>query len=122
WVSRRAPAARARLSVSSHVLPGLTVALDSIAIMASALVAYGLFVGIAIEDAAQYVAAVIFVWFVTLILFNFAGLYRLEAIMQPLAFADRIIVGFATTVLFLLAAVFSLKISADFSRLWIGSF
>src|SRR5262249_42752417 len=35
---------------------------------------------------------------------------------------DKIAVSFATTILFLLAAAFSLKISTEFSRIWIGSF
>ncbi len=42
--------------------------------------------------------------------------------MSPFAYADKIIVAFGTTFLFLLAAAFSLKISTTFSRLWVCSF
>src|SRR5215467_4102258 len=42
--------------------------------------------------------------------------------MRPLGFVDKFLVAFLTTVLFLLAAVFALKVSADFSRLWMGVF
>src|SRR4051794_26462409 len=122
WAARHLPATRARMSISSHVLPGLVVALDSIAILSAGMCAYALFVGAWLDDPSHYVAAVTFVWLVMLMLMNFAGLYRLEPIMRPFAFADKIVVGFATTILFLLAAAFSLKISTDFSRLWVGSF
>jgi Undecaprenyl-phosphate glucose phosphotransferase len=53
---------------------------------------------------------------------NFAGLYEFEAVTQPLAFSDRIIIVFVTTFFFLLAAAFALRISTDYSRLWTGSF
>jgi len=55
-------------------------------------------------------------------LMNFADLYQFEPIMRPLSFADKIVIAFATTFLFLLAAAFSLKISTEFSRLWMVSF
>jgi Undecaprenyl-phosphate glucose phosphotransferase len=69
-----------------------------------------------------YAAAVCFVWVVVGFLMNFAGLYRLEPIMSPLAYADKIVIAFGTTFLFLLAAAFSLKISTTFSRLWVSFF
>ena len=53
---------------------------------------------------------------------NFAGLYEFDAITRPLIYADKIVIVFATTFLFLLAAAFSLKISNEYSRIWTGSF
>ena len=53
---------------------------------------------------------------------NFAGLYRFDPIMRPFAFVDKIVVAFGTTILFLLAAAFALKVSTDFSRIWLASF
>jgi len=55
-------------------------------------------------------------------LLHFAGLYQLEAIMRPVRSVSSIVIAFVTTLLFLLAAAFSLKVSADFSRLWMGAF
>jgi putative colanic acid biosysnthesis UDP-glucose lipid carrier transferase len=113
---------RAGFSISSQVLPSLLALLDTFAILSVALVSFLIVVGSYPEDADHYVTAVCFVWLVALMLMHFAGLYQLEPIMWPLAFADKLIVTFATTVLFLLAAVFALKVSADFSRLWMGTF
>ena len=64
----------------------------------------------------------LFVWLSTIIFLHFAGLYKFEPIMRPLAFSDKLLIAFATTFLFLIAAAFSLKISTTFSRIWIGSF
>jgi Undecaprenyl-phosphate glucose phosphotransferase len=113
---------RGKLPISSHVMPGLVALLDSVAILSSAVILYVLLVGDAIDDDEIYIAATAFIWLVNLLLLHFAGLYQFDAILRPLAFADKIILVFVTTFLFLLAAAFSVKISATFSRLWIGSF
>jgi Undecaprenyl-phosphate glucose phosphotransferase len=113
---------RRTFSISSHVIPGLIATLDSIVILASAFIAYAVVVGDFIEDASYYAAAICFVWLATLMLMNFAGLYLFEPIMRPLAIADKVIIAFGTTFLFLLAAAFSLKISDEYSRTWVASF
>lgn len=119
---RRLITSRGRLPISSQVVPGLFFLLDSIIILLCAAIMHALFVGHQPLAEAHYVVAATFVWLVTVMLFGFSSLYQFEAIMRPLAFADRIAVVFATTFLFLLAAAFSLKISDTFSRLWIGTF
>src|SRR5437763_4512686 len=119
-VNRSVP--RRKFSISSHVIPGLMVALDSFVILSVALITYLAIVADRAEDPSYYAAAIGFVWLVTVMLMNFAGLYQFEPMMRPLRFADKIGIAFATTFLFLLAAAFSLKISTEFSRLWIVSF
>jgi len=95
-------------------LPGLVLSLDAFAILSAALITSVVLLGSYLEDASKYVAAVSFVCLVTLMLLHFAGLYQLEAIMRPIRSASRILLAFVTTILFLLAAAFSLKVSADF--------
>lgn len=112
---------RGRISFSSRVIPGLVVGLDSIAVLSSAIGSYSWLVDY-FDDVNFYAAASAFVWLASMLLMNLAGLYRLEAIMRPLAHADKIVVAFATTLLFLLAAAFALKISSTFSRIWVASF
>src|SRR5262245_8658272 len=111
-----------RLSFSSQVLPGILVGLDSLAVLSTAALSFLIIVGSQGYDAEYYAAAICFVWIVVAFLMNFAGLYRLEPIMSPLAFADKIIISFGSTFLFLLAAAFALKISTSFSRLWVSCF
>ena len=108
--------------ISSQVLPGLVVILDSIAILSIAIVSYVLIIGGVTENTDLYFAAATFVWLVTLLLMNFAGLHQFDAILRPLAILDKIILSFATTFLFLLAAAFSIKVSESFSRLWVAGF
>src|SRR5215470_7747022 len=116
------PARSAGFTISSQVLPGLMAALDTLAIWSVALISFAALVGGHLDESEQYITAICFVWLVTLMLMHFAGLYQLEPIMRPLGFVDKFLVAFLTTVLFLLAAVFALKVSADFSRLWMGTF
>src|SRR5262245_18395239 len=108
-------------SISSQVVPGLMVALDSLVILSVALITYSAIVGVS-GDADYYGAAIGFVWLASILLMNFAGLYQFESIMRPLTVADKIAIAFATTFLFLLAAAFSLKVSTEYSRIWIVSF
>ena len=111
-----------RLSFSSQVVQELIIGIDSIVILSMALLTYVTCVGPAAQDPAYYAAAICFVWLVSIALMNLAGLYQLDPVMRPLAFADKFLIAFMTTVLFLLAAAFAVKISDMFSRLWIASF
>jgi Undecaprenyl-phosphate glucose phosphotransferase len=113
---------RGKYSISSNVVPGFIVALDSVIILSVAIISYLVIVGDYTEITDYYIAATIFVWLITVMLMKFADLYQFEAILRPLVFADKIIIAFATTFLFLLAAAFSIKVSATFSRFWMGSF
>ena len=118
--SKNARSWRRQFSISSHVIPGLIAAVDSIVILSSALISSVLVVHAG--DVSYYAAATAFVWLATILLMNFAGLYEFEAITRPVAYADKIIIVFATTFLFLLAAAFALKVSNEYSRIWTGSF
>src|SRR5690349_15617281 len=112
---------RKRFSISSQVIPGLMVGLDSAVILFTALLSYFLMIAGHGEDASYYGAAIGFIWLAAIMLMNFAGLYHFEPILRPIAFLDKIVIAFATTFLFLLAAAFALKISAEFSRIWIAT-
>src|SRR5215831_8513356 len=95
--SRIEPSTRVRprrLPLSSQVVPSLFVGLDSFAILASGLVAHAIIVGSSPDTAGTYAVAMSFVWLTTLILMNFAGLYKFEPLMRPLTYADKIIVSF----------------------------
>src|SRR5262245_3264121 len=118
--SEGARLSRRRFSISSRVIPQLMNALDSLVILSSALISYIAIVSFG--ELSYYTAAVAFVWLVTLMLMNFAGLYEFYPITRPFVFVDKIVIVFATTFSFLLAAAFALKISTEYSRIWTGSF
>ena len=109
-----------RFSISSQVLRGLMMTIDSLVILSSGLLLYNLIIEFAVTS--YYAAAVAFVWLVSIMLMNFAGLYEFDAVTRPIAFIDKIIIVFVTTFSFLLAAAFALKMSAEYSRIWTGSF
>ena len=113
---------RRTFSISSHVIPGLLLTLDSLVILSTSLITYLVLVSGSAADPSYYGAAVGFVWLATTMLMNFAGLYHFEPIMRPILFVDKVLVAFATTFLFLLAAAFALKVSEEYSRLWVSSF
>lgn len=115
-------AAGQRFPISSHVVPGIILFLDGLSIIVAALITYAIILGDPLDASETEMAAAVFICMITLLLMNFAGLYNFEPILRPVIFADKIILAFATTFLFLLAAAFSIKISDTFSRLWIGSF
>jgi Undecaprenyl-phosphate glucose phosphotransferase len=118
--SKDAELAKKRFSISSRVIPGLIIALDSLVVLSSALISY---VGIIyFAEPSYYVAAVAFVWLVSIMLMSFAGLYEFDAVTRPFKVADKIVIVFVTTFSFLLAAAFALKISTEYSRIWTGTF
>jgi putative colanic acid biosysnthesis UDP-glucose lipid carrier transferase len=119
-LSQTASSRRRQFSISSRVIPGLIATGDSIVILASALILSAFIVYPA--DANNYAAATAFVWLAAILLMNFAGLYAFDAVTHPIAYADKIILVFLTTFLFLLAAAFTLKISSEYSRVWTGCF
>src|SRR4051812_35919235 len=91
-----------RFSISSEVIPGVLVALDSVALLSTGAISYFVIVADQVEAPGHYAAAIGFVWVASLMLMNFAGLYQFEPIMRPLAFLDKIVIAFITTFLFLL--------------------
>lgn len=118
--SRKSGIAERQFSISSQVLRGLMIAVDSLVILSTGLICFGAIVYFG--EPSYYAAAIAFVWLVSILLMNLAGLYEFDPVTRPFVFIDRIAIVFATTFSFLLAAAFALKISTEFSRLWTGSF
>ena len=118
--SESAQSSKKRFSISSRVIPGLMVTLDSLVILSAGLISY--VATISFGDPEYYAAAVAFVWIATILLMNLAGLYDFDAITRPFAFIDKIIITFITTFAFLFSAAFALKISIEYSRIWTVSF
>ena len=107
--------------LSATVAGSALVGVDSIAILGAGAAAYALLINH--QGASNlYTTASIFVWLMSLILMHFGGLYRYDAALRPLRFLLGMFVAVTTAYLFLLAAAFSMKVTDDFSRLWLASF
>jgi Undecaprenyl-phosphate glucose phosphotransferase len=107
--------------LSSTVASSMLIAADSIMILAAGYLTYDSIVVYSLQ-VNHYIATVVFVWLTAVSLLNFAGLYGFEAALRPWRKISYIIVAVAVAYLFLLAAAFSLKISENFSRVWVTAF
>lgn len=113
-------ASRARYNLST--VPGFVAALDFLAIALPGLLLCGYIVNPSAYTAEYYTFAIGFVSLASVLLFNHADLYRIDAIMRPIGRSDYVLVGLATAFLFFLTVAFALKASDIYSRLWLGSF
>lgn len=119
-VSRGEPPFRRLIPpLSATVTSTILVAADTASILGAGYLTY---VVLITRAGAMAEFSVLFVWLTSLMLMHFSGLYRFEVGSQPFRYVVPIAVSLATSVLFLLAAAFSIKISEDFSRLWVGTF
>lgn len=108
-------------SLSATVAGSILVVVDSLAILGTGAATCAALINY--QDTNNlYGAATIFVWLMSLLLMQFGGLYRYDAALRPLRFLLGIIVAVITAYLFLLAAAFSVKVTEDFSRLWLATF
>jgi len=104
--------------ISSAVVTGIFVVLDSLWFLLSGVAVYGFYVGGSLWQAELYPAAVCFIWLVAMFLFRYSGLYTFNAVMAPFGNLAQILVSCATAFLFLMAVFFSLKVSEEISRVW----
>jgi len=108
--------------LSSSVVIGLFVLLDGLWIAATGWSSFYYYVGGNILNAEPYPAAVCFIWIVSLFLFHYGGLYDFNAIMSPFGNMYRIAVAIGTSFMLLLAVAFSMKVSDEFSRVWMFTY
>ena len=119
----RPPVTRpARFPISSNVISGIAVLVNSAAILGAGAALYFWMVNVNANTVGVYAACVCCIWLTTVMLFQFSELYQFEAIVLPLPNLDKIVIAFGTAFLFLLAAAFAVKLSSTISRAWIGAF
>lgn len=104
------------------MLSGICFLLDSVAILLSGAITYILIIGLSYGKPGIYVSTVLFIWVATCMLFHFAELYKFEVIMRPVHFLDKLFVAYAISFMAFLAIAFSLKVSSDYSRIWMYTF
>ncbi len=114
--------ASAGYSFSAPMLSGICFLLDSLAILLSGIFSYYAIIGFTYGNVNIYASAVIFVLVATCLLFQYIGLYKFEVIMKPIDFLDKLCIAYAVPFLAFLAIAFSLKVSSDYSRLWMYTF
>ena len=108
-------------SLSPGIVSGLVAIVDGLAVLGSGLVIYVLYVGWNAEMHLIYFTVSAVYALATITAFYIADLYEFGAIMQPLLRLKIILVICGTIFLVLVTFAFALKISAQFSRVWVFS-
>jgi Undecaprenyl-phosphate glucose phosphotransferase len=114
--------AHGAFAFSSAIIPGVVLAVDLFAVLVSGGTGWLVLPDIGFERADSYVFCVAFLLFAVPILLARAGLYQIDAIMRPIGRSDCVVIAVVTAFLLFLTIAFSLKVSEDYSRLWILSF
>lgn len=111
-----------KFAVSRQVVSGCIAILDVLSLSAPALAIYGLYVH---PDAAAgfspYLAATALLTTLVLLLLASSGLHKFHRVTRPFRYMPRVISLVTISFLVLVALGFFLKLSNDFSRVWLVS-
>lgn len=113
---------RNRQPFSATMVQGVCLALDSIALLATGIISYLSIVGVSETNYEEYSFAILFLWFANFMLFHYGELYSFPTLKTPLRFADKFLVAYGISFLMFLAIAFSLKVSTNYSRIWLYTF
>ncbi|GLQ07939.1 undecaprenyl-phosphate glucose phosphotransferase [Sneathiella chinensis] len=108
--------------LSSSVLTGIFGFTDCFLLVVAGFASYSIVIGDILYMREIYVFAICFIAFCYLFIGRFAGIFSFSAILSPFISLSRLSVCCATAFFLLLAVAFSLKISDNFSRIWMYSF
>jgi len=108
--------------ISSSIVSGIVFLLDSLSILVLGFLTTSILIGFASDNLNFYISAVLFIWVTIFLFFHFVGLYRFDTIIDPMKNWNRLIIAYAASFLMLVAVVFSYKVSAVYSRIWVYSF
>ncbi len=111
-----------RYPFSASLIKGICFLLDSTAILFCGFASYLLIVGFSDSNFGTYLFAILFLWIACFMLFHYGQLYKFAPIMQPWHWFDKLFVAYGIAFMMFLAVAFSLKVSADYSRIWLYTF
>lgn len=108
--------------LSSNVLSSIFSFLDSVWIILAGYLSYTFVVGGSLLLHDGYLFAICFIWLIFFFLGRYAGIYSFSTILAPFLNIPKLAIACLTSFMLLLAVAFSLKVSEDFSRIWMYSF
>ncbi len=103
---------------SKSILSGLLAAGEVLVIIGSSVVIYLLYLGWDEETYLAYVTASAISAVLTLVTFQFSGLYRFDSLVYPVQQISKSIPIWGVICLTLILVAFALKVSEQFSRVW----
>jgi Undecaprenyl-phosphate glucose phosphotransferase len=108
--------------VSTVVMRAIVQALEAIMIAALGMLIAKFYVAEAdIYRAGQYGTALAATGVLTVAIFGWLGLYKLEAMTSPMRQLPKLLVGWMMALAVLILGVFMLKVGPEFSRVWLVS-
>lgn len=113
---------RNRQPFSATMVQGVCLVLDSTALLATGIISYLFIVGASETNYEEYSFAILFLWFANFMLFHYGELYSFPTLKTPLRFFDKFLVAYGISFLMFLAIAFSLKVSSNYSRVWLYTF
>src|SRR5690606_24889993 len=85
------------------------------------MIIYLAHVGLHPENYLQYPAIIVGLSLLTVILLEFSECYQMQVLRNPLPHAGRMLLVWSGAFAFITVALFFLKVSAEFSRMWLAS-
>ncbi|MGI9570077.1 MAG: hypothetical protein ACR2PH_10160, partial [Desulfobulbia bacterium] len=111
-----------KFAISRQIFSGCIAILDILSLSVPAIAMYLIYVApVAQMDPLRYFAAITLLTTFTLLLLAYGGLYQCIRITRPFRYLPRVISLVSISFLLLIALGFLLKLSTDFSRVWLVS-
>lgn len=108
--------------LSSRVLTRIFGFLDIFWLVLAGYLSFYFVIGGSLIAHDNYLIAIILAVFIFFLLGRYAGIYSFSTIISPLTNLPNLAIVCLTTFMLLLAIAFSLKVSGEFSRIWMYSF
>ena len=108
--------------LSSRVLSRIFNVLDILWLFSAGYVTYYVVIGGNLLTHDKYLYAVVLTLFIFFFLGRYGGIYSFSTLLAPLTNLPNLAIVCMTTFMLLLAVGFSLKVSDDYSRIWVYSF
>lgn len=105
--------------LSESITTGLVALADAFVILGSGLLICLLYAQPGADDLVRYATALLVIAYLVVQSFYIAGLYRFSAILSPSQQIGKLVSISAIIFLVVVAAGFALKVSEDFSRVWL---
>ncbi|WP_274425090.1 undecaprenyl-phosphate glucose phosphotransferase [Chelativorans sp. YIM 93263] len=120
-VARQVAEQYRRDTMSPVMVSGVMRIIEFCVLLLPGFAIYAGHVGLSTHLSLEYPLVIAGVSLLSVILFEFSDAYQMPALRNPMSHAGRIFLCWSSSFAVLLVALFFLKISEEFSRLWLGA-
>ena len=120
-IARQVATQYRRDTMSPVMVSGVLRLIEFGLLFLSGMVLYGIYVGLSTHLFWHYPAIVLVGSLLTVILLEFTDCYQISALLRPIQSAGKLLLVWSGAFAVLALTGFFMKVSADFSRMWFGS-